>query len=400
MFDTRKFGAFIARLRKNADMTQSELSDRLNLTRQAVSKYERGDSFPDISILRQLSEIFGVSTDLLIAAGEPTEGEAEILESILTGRDVKSVNARDVVSLAPYLKPSILSRLADNMAKNGFDMSSIVELAEYLNDADTEKLMAAVSFDNIADMDIALLEKLLPLLGPYATFTVLNKVLTGELDYHYLDILTLDEYSYISLIESAVLDGIIDDEALYIMRRKSFNRVEYERTRTVPAVFVCPKCALTLAGYYPARCKCGYKVPAQGYTLDIGGGESCQPGATDLPGDDWLESRFGRHFTLLVCGADNAEWASRFANKHEVIVILADGNKDKLHAADRATKNLNNGQLIFVATDLCAPNIASHSIDVAIAGGSIPDDRLRRIIKPGGCTVSGEKILWEGSAAC
>ncbi len=46
MFDTRKFGAFLARLRKNADMTQSELADKLNLTRQAISKYERGDSFP------------------------------------------------------------------------------------------------------------------------------------------------------------------------------------------------------------------------------------------------------------------------------------------------------------------------------------------------------------------
>lgn len=400
MFDTGKFGAFIARLRKNADMTQSELADRLNLTRQAISKYERGDSFPDICVLRQLSEIFKVSTDLLIAAGEPTEGEAEILEGILAGREVKSVCARDVASLAPYLKPSVLSKLADNMSKNGFDMSSIVELAEYLNDADSEKLMAAVSFDNIADMDIELLEKLLPLLGPYATYTVVNKVLSGELDYRYLDILPLDDYDYISLVESAVIDGIIDDEALYIMRRKSYNRVVYDKTKAVPAIFTCPKCGLTLAGCYPARCKCGCKVQAQRFTLNFGGGAACAARSVNLPGASWLENRFGRDFTLLVCGAHNADWASRLVNNHVVTVILADGDADRLRAADRATKSRNNGQLIFAATDLNAPSIAVHSIDVAISDGSLHDDMLRRIIKPGGCAVSGEKILWEVDAAC
>ena len=45
MFDTAKFGAYIASLRKAADMTQSELGDRLGLTRQAISRYECGESF-------------------------------------------------------------------------------------------------------------------------------------------------------------------------------------------------------------------------------------------------------------------------------------------------------------------------------------------------------------------
>ena len=40
-----KFGGMIARLRKRADMTQSELGDLLGVTRQAVSKYEVGDSY-------------------------------------------------------------------------------------------------------------------------------------------------------------------------------------------------------------------------------------------------------------------------------------------------------------------------------------------------------------------
>ena len=66
MFDIKKFGGYLSSLRKKADMTQMELADRLNLTRQAVSRYEHGDSFPDVSILVTIAEIFHVSLDQLI----------------------------------------------------------------------------------------------------------------------------------------------------------------------------------------------------------------------------------------------------------------------------------------------------------------------------------------------
>ena len=79
MFNTQAFGRYLSRLRREADMTQSELGDRLNLTRQAISRYELGESFPDVSILVLLADIFGVTLDELIGAGEPTRGESRIL---------------------------------------------------------------------------------------------------------------------------------------------------------------------------------------------------------------------------------------------------------------------------------------------------------------------------------
>ena len=85
MFNTHAFGLKLAQLRKNADMTQSDLAERLNVTRQAVSKYEIGDSFPDVTILVTMAEIFGVSVDELIGAGSPTAGEAAILNSLAQG---------------------------------------------------------------------------------------------------------------------------------------------------------------------------------------------------------------------------------------------------------------------------------------------------------------------------
>ena len=77
MFDTMKFGKALSTLRKEADMTQNEVADRLNLSRQAISKYERGESFPDISVLVMIAELFNVTLDQLINYGEPTKGESK-----------------------------------------------------------------------------------------------------------------------------------------------------------------------------------------------------------------------------------------------------------------------------------------------------------------------------------
>ena len=126
MFDTRKFGSFLADLRKSADMTQSELGDRLNLTRQAISRYECGDSFPDISVLGDIARIFGVPVELLISSGDPTVGEAGIINAVASGRDITPQDVSDVVSLAPLLKPSVLSKLAESLSKNGLDLSGLL----------------------------------------------------------------------------------------------------------------------------------------------------------------------------------------------------------------------------------------------------------------------------------
>ena len=85
MFDADLFCANLSKLRRSADMTQSELADRLNLTRQAVSRYEKGVSFPDISILVRIAEIFDITIDELICAGSPTESESEILITAALG---------------------------------------------------------------------------------------------------------------------------------------------------------------------------------------------------------------------------------------------------------------------------------------------------------------------------
>ena len=64
--DSIKFGKFIAELRKEKKMTQKELAEKLNLTDKAVSKWERGLSFPDITILNPLAKNLGVDISELL----------------------------------------------------------------------------------------------------------------------------------------------------------------------------------------------------------------------------------------------------------------------------------------------------------------------------------------------
>jgi transcriptional regulator with XRE-family HTH domain len=55
-------------------LTQKQLADSLNVTDKAISKWERGLSFPDISMLEPISELLGVSI-MEILAGERQSGE-------------------------------------------------------------------------------------------------------------------------------------------------------------------------------------------------------------------------------------------------------------------------------------------------------------------------------------
>lgn len=64
------FGKFIAKKRKEQNMTQKELAERLFVTESAVSKWERGISYPDISLIADLCETLGVTEHELITASE------------------------------------------------------------------------------------------------------------------------------------------------------------------------------------------------------------------------------------------------------------------------------------------------------------------------------------------
>ena len=75
MMDNEKFGNFVKELRKEKNLTQKELAKRINITDKAVSKWERGLSFPDISMLNILSEELDVSVEELLNGERIKESE-------------------------------------------------------------------------------------------------------------------------------------------------------------------------------------------------------------------------------------------------------------------------------------------------------------------------------------
>lgn len=77
--NSEKMGHFISELRKSQQMTQKDLAARLNITDKAVSKWERGISCPDISLLSSLAEILGVTTGELLN-GEKSDSASGVAD--------------------------------------------------------------------------------------------------------------------------------------------------------------------------------------------------------------------------------------------------------------------------------------------------------------------------------
>ena len=64
--DQIKIGRFIAACRKRANLTQLQLADRLGITDKAVSKWERGITMPDTSIMLELCDVLSISVNDLL----------------------------------------------------------------------------------------------------------------------------------------------------------------------------------------------------------------------------------------------------------------------------------------------------------------------------------------------
>ena len=79
--DKYKFGEFIYNQRKLIGMTQDELGRKLNVTNKAVSKWETGETLPDIQLLEKLASTLNVTIDeLLTQRKEEKVVEKEVIK--------------------------------------------------------------------------------------------------------------------------------------------------------------------------------------------------------------------------------------------------------------------------------------------------------------------------------
>ena len=74
-----EFGNRLYELRKQKGLSQEELANRLDVTRQTISKWELGDSTPDMDKLVQLGELFEISLDELVLGKVPVTSKLDEL---------------------------------------------------------------------------------------------------------------------------------------------------------------------------------------------------------------------------------------------------------------------------------------------------------------------------------
>ena len=87
-------------LRKKSGMSQEELAEKMNVSRQAVSKWEGAQSVPDLNRILALSRIFSVTTDYLLN----DEIEVPDNEPVIGDDDEKSVRKVTVEEAVAFLK--------------------------------------------------------------------------------------------------------------------------------------------------------------------------------------------------------------------------------------------------------------------------------------------------------
>jgi transcriptional regulator with XRE-family HTH domain len=97
------FGASVRRLRRERGLTQEQLAGRLNVAFQTVSKWERDESYPDLTMLPVIAGFFGVSADELLGVNEE-ENERRIRE-MLEGFD--SSQKGEAAQQLPALKKAL-----------------------------------------------------------------------------------------------------------------------------------------------------------------------------------------------------------------------------------------------------------------------------------------------------
>lgn len=86
-------------LRKKNNLTQEELAEKLGVSRQSVSKWEMGNSIPDINKIIQLSDVFGVKTDYLLKDEiDDIEYSDDTVEDLEAKKTISVEDANDFMS--------------------------------------------------------------------------------------------------------------------------------------------------------------------------------------------------------------------------------------------------------------------------------------------------------------
>lgn len=126
--DCAKIGALLYKLRKEKNMTQKDIAEKLNITDKTVSKWERGLGCPDVTLLNELSKIYGVNIEKILL------GDLE--ENKLDGGNMKRIkfyvckNCNNIITSSTDTEVSCCGRKLESLVAKTIDANHSFNISE------------------------------------------------------------------------------------------------------------------------------------------------------------------------------------------------------------------------------------------------------------------------------
>jgi len=220
--DTTKTGAAIAAYRQRMNLSQQGLAGLMNVTHQAVSKWEKGMALPDTETLLALAKLFGTSMEDLLMGVLPKESipayeeatmqqESENTEPAepLQTEALKDLDFSSVINMMPFVSTKVADRLFRAYSENCRpDAGKLVSLAPFVS---TQALNDYLLSHPLSDYDPHILCGLAPFL-PTGTVDALIMGLDKPIPPHAVQILI--PFASAKVVDQMVIDklGIQWDE--------------------------------------------------------------------------------------------------------------------------------------------------------------------------------------------
>lgn len=173
MFNTMKVARTIREARIAQNMTQMNLADAMEVSYQAVSNWERGNSMPDIAKLEQLCQILHISIEDLLGTDKTSNTLSKIIyqdtiNPLETLEDSETDNANgteeafqetmtmeEIQDIAPLIPPSDMEKLVEKNVqsqKEKLNLSAITGLAPFLDKEYLDSLVKRAQVDNLKEI--------------------------------------------------------------------------------------------------------------------------------------------------------------------------------------------------------------------------------------------------------
>lgn len=159
MFDINNVGKKISELRMKQGLTQSQLADKLYVSYQAVSNWERGLSMPDVGKLKELANALNSDIEEIIGQNKESKIFNVVLEDNYDDEEVKTFDVDSLCNAAPFLKHETVELVLKKLDKNIFEIRHAVNMAPFIS---SESICYILENIDKGPIDISFLIELAP----------------------------------------------------------------------------------------------------------------------------------------------------------------------------------------------------------------------------------------------